>query len=241
MMGNGGGMMGSGEMMGPEDDMGYIGQGEGMGPDGPGGQGYGMGEGSMMGGYGMGQGSTMGGYGNMPGNAAAANAAPLTVDEAREAVEATLRAWGNPDLAFGEAMIFDNHAYVEIVERSTGIGALEVLVDPVTRVVRPEYGPNMMWNRKYSLMMMGGAPSVAPNASAAMPIGPEEARQRAQQYLDASGLGLEAGEVTPFYGYYTIHTERDGQIVGMLSVNGYTGEVFPHTWHGVFVSMGEAE
>ncbi len=28
-------------------------------------------------------------------------------------------------------------------------------------------------------------------------------------------------EITPFYGYYTIDLEKDGQIVGMLSVNGY--------------------
>ena len=38
---------------------------------------------------------------------------------------------------------------------------------------------------------------------------------------------------------YTIDLERDGQIVGMLSVNGYDGQVFPHTWHGTFIEMSE--
>jgi len=33
----------------------------------------------------------------------------------------------------------------------------------------------------------------------------------------------------------TIHILRDGQTVGMLSVNGYTRQVFVHTWHGDLV------
>ena len=42
-----------------------------------------------------------------------------------------------------------------------------------------------------------------------------------------------------FYGYYTIHTLENGEVVGMLSVNGFTGQVFPHTWHGELVEMGD--
>jgi hypothetical protein len=34
--------------------------------------------------------------------------------------------------------------------------------------------------------------------------------------------------------------KHDGETVGMLSVNGYTGQVFPHTWHGDFVEMSES-
>ncbi len=109
----------------------------------------------------------------------------------------------------------------------------------------------MMWNLKYHLRGMGSGMmsntnsgnftlNVATNVAADMTITPEQARQKAQEYLNASGLDLQAGdEVTPFYGYYTIHTEKDGQIVGMLSVNGYTGAVFPHTWHGKFITMSE--
>jgi hypothetical protein len=32
---------------------------------------------------------------------------------------------------------------------------------------------------------------------------------------------------------------RGGKIVGMLSVDGYTQEVFPHFWHGGFITMAE--
>ena len=42
-----------------------------------------------------------------------------------------------------------------------------------------------------------------------------------------------------FYGYYTLHTLRDGQIEGMLSVNGYRGGVWYHDWHGSFIGMEE--
>lgn len=71
-----------------------------------------------------------------------------------------------------------------------------------------------------------------------MTVTPEQAIEIAQAYLDRAYPGLEADEeAEAFYGYYTLHTLRDGNIVGMLSVNGYTGQVWPHTWHGEFIGM----
>ena len=56
--------------------------------------------------------------------------------------------------------------------------------------------------------------------------------------MDAHEPGVKVSdEITTFYGYYTIDLEKDGQIVGMLSVNGFSGQVFPHTWHGDFIEM----
>jgi hypothetical protein len=51
--------------------------------------------------------------------------------------------------------------------------------------------------------------------------------------------GAKADSALPFYGYYTLDILRDGQPAGMLSVNGYTQQVFVHTWHGDFVEMSE--
>lgn len=149
---------------------------------------------------------------------------------------------GSDDLEVSEIMIFDNHAYAEIVERETGIGAMEVLVDPISLRVRSEPGPNMMWNLKYGSMhgsgMMGNSRLV--DDPAEMPVSPEQAVRYAQDFLDQHQTGLEAeGYADEFYGYYTIHTERDGMVVGMLSVNGFTGQVFLHTWHGTFLTMSE--
>jgi hypothetical protein len=40
-----------------------------------------------------------------------------------------------------------------------------------------------------------------------------------------------------FYGYDTLHTLRNGEVVGMLSVNGYTGAAWLHSGHGAYLGM----
>ena len=71
---------------------------------------------------------------------------------------------------------------------------------------------------------------------------PDQALDFAQQWLDQNLPGtLVAEKADTFYGYYTIHVMKDGQVYGMLSVNDYTGEVWYHTWHGNFVEMKELE
>jgi hypothetical protein len=121
---------------------------------------------SMMGGYGnnnaYGPGGMMGNGGNMMNGYGynSANATPLTIDQTKAAAEKYLASLDISDLEIGEIMIFDNNGYVIVKEASTGIGAFELLVDPVSQVAYPEHGPNMMWNLKYSGVnhdnMMGG-------------------------------------------------------------------------------------
>jgi len=230
---------------------------------------YGFGPG-MMGrgyrsgaqGYGQRGGGMMGGYGYWSGSAA--DLTPLTVDQSTQAAEKYLAGLNNADLKIAEVMIFDNNAYARVVEQSTGIGAFELLVDPLTQIAYPEYGPNMMWNLKYGGLnhrymmggrgggmmggyggyggMMGGyAWSTTPaDVSAGMTVSAQQALEPAQEYLDTYQPGTTTAEdADPFYGYYTIDTLRDGKIVGMLSVNGYNGQVFLHTWHGNFIEMSE--
>lgn len=216
----------------------------------------GWGHGGLMQGYG---GSGMGGYNGMmgPGFGQLSDVDPVPVNDARTAVEGYLNRLDESDLAVGEVMVFANHAYAQVVEKSTGIGAFEVLVDPVTQAVTPEPGPNMMWNLKYGHMagfgMMGGFQGSgmgmrplgmggfdAPDFSGEMPVSPEEAIQTAQRYLDAYLPGTQAADkADPFYGYSTIHVIDDGETMGMLSVNGYSKEVFVHFWHGDFVDMAD--
>ena len=178
------------------------------------------------------------------------SAAPLTVDQAYQAAGTYIAALNNSDLKIAEVMVFDNNAYVRVVEKSTGIGAFELLVDPATLAVAPEPGPNMMWNLKYGGMnhqnMMGGrggmtgnpafstTPAVVP---AEMPVTSAQALLAAQQYLETAMPGAKtAADADPFYGYYTIDILRDGEIIGMLSVNGTSSQVFLHTWHGTFIA-----
>jgi hypothetical protein len=245
-----GGMMGGGMMGGP----GYNGgMPSGYGPGGM--MGYtgttnGYGPGGMMSGT---MGGMMGGGMMWSSNSPFFAIEPLTLAEATATLDTYLAALDGSNLVLGEVMVFDNHAYAQIVEKESGIGVTEVLVDPTTKAVYPEMGPNMMWNLKYGMMsgfggygmgmMRGGFGfnNVAPaDVSAEMPVTPEQAVEAAQTYLDTvfSAANLTADEhADPFYGYYTLHVNRDGETVGMLSVNGYTGQVFPHTWHGELLEM----
>ena len=197
----------------------------------------------MMGGRSYGPGR-MGGFGHTD-----ASFTPLTVDQAYQAAGTYLANLNNPNLKIAEVMVFDNNTYVRVVEQSTGIGAFELLVDPTTLAVTPEYGPNMMWNLKYAGLnhqsMMGGSGGMMGNStfsaipvqvSATMPVTSAQALKTAQQYLDTALLGTKtATDADPFYGYYTIDILRDGNIIGMLSINGHNSQVFLHTWHGTFI------
>ena len=237
------------------------------------------GNGGMMGNYSgnnnnaYGPSGMMGGYGYNN-----ANLTPLTVDQAKAAAEEYLANIDNSDLEIAEVMIFNNNAYVVVKEASTGNGAFELLVDPVSHIAYPEYGPNMMWNLKYGGLghgsmtlapgasagvggrggfgMMGGMmggnggmmgmmngwdyQTTPADVSAELTVTPEQAMEYAQQYLDNNYAGATAAtDTAQFYGYYTLDFEKDGQIIGMLSVNGYNGQIFVHTWHGTFIEEAE--
>jgi hypothetical protein len=195
-------------------------------------------------GGGYGRGPMMGGYGYNYNQ----NIQPLTIDEAKQAAQKYVDSLGISDLGLGEVMIFDNNAYVVVEETGTGTGAFELLVDPVTKVAYPEHGANVMWNLKYGGINHGGmmgygwnsTNSVPAGVSADMTVTPDQAVKDAQDYLDKYLSGATAAtDPVKFYGYYTIDFSKDGKIVGMLSVNGYSGAVFVHTWHGTFIEEAE--
>jgi len=208
---------------------------------------HGFGSG-MMGnrqGYGPGM---MSGYGTD-----ASNLSPLTVDEAYQSAGQYLADLGNSDLKIAEVMVFNNNAYIRVIEESTGTGAFELLVDPLTNLAYPEPGPNMMWNLKYgglfhSQMMGGGRGmmggyafnSTPQTVSAEMTVSSKDALKTVQDYLDKFMPGASTAEdADPFYGYYTLDILRDGKTIAMLSVNGFNGQVFLHTWHGTFIEEKE--
>ena len=252
---------------GPQGQGGYGGFGPGMMGMMQGNGSYGRGQGmmggitgmmrglGMMGGQGMMPGGMMGGgmMGMMGGDDGEPGVDPgpapkrLTAAEVAKAVDAYLaQNYEDPDLEVVELMEFEKNFYAQVAEKSTEINAFELLIDPYTGAVWPEYGPNMMWNTKYGHMSgMGGMMNQGwggkgiGEPTADMPVGLDQARKNAQAYLDArkSGLTIEDG-TDVFYGSYTVHTlDKDGNTVGMLSVNGYTGRVWYHTWHGKFIGM----
>src|SRR4030043_1375254 len=163
--------------------------------------------------------------------------APITFDQAVESARQYLASYGNPDLVLTEIMEFSDNFYAEVEEKSTGIHASELLIDCYTGAVYPEPGPNMMWNTRYGHMgvMMGGWGG---RQNEVMLVTSERAREISQGWLDKFLPGTSAAKQTDaFYGYYTIHIMKDGQVYGMLRVNGYSSDVWYHTWHGDFFGM----
>jgi len=159
------------------------------------------------------------------------------IDEAVDISERYLASLANSDLAIDEIMEFEQNFYIVYYEKSTEIGAFEMLIDKVTGRILPEYGPNMMWNTKYGHSGMMGGWSQVPSEQ--MPINHDEAILRAQEFLDQTYQGTIAEDAHQFYGYYTIHVIKDGKIYGMLSVNGYDGSVWYHNWHGMYIQSRE--
>ncbi|MGB6681606.1 MAG: hypothetical protein WBF08_09845 [Candidatus Bathyarchaeia archaeon] len=196
---------------------------------------------------------------------------PLTFDQAEYLAKQFLNSLGNPDLAIKEIMEFEYNFYIIYYEKSTGIGAFEMLIWKKTSAdmmgqgmmvgqLMPEPGPNMMWNTKYGSMMgqfgsmmnggmmgggmmgggmMDGGILWQQQPSGEMLIDEDHPKSIVQQYLDEYFPGTTVIESTPLYGYYTFDFGMNDKIQGMLSVNGHTGQVWYHGWHGDFIQMKE--
>ena len=175
----------------------------------------------------MGSASTLGGMMGGPGWLDGESGPVNGLAEAREQAERFADAITD-ELLVGEVMRFENHYYAELKD-SEGANVTEVLVDPRTGGVRTEFGPATMWNT--GLGMSSGA-SRSPQLTT------DQARGAAERELPE---GMTLGPAEAFPGYYTMHTLRDGQIQGMLSVHAVTGDVWYHAWHGRFVEMSEPE
>lgn len=165
--------------------------------------------------------------GGMMGPAVSGHGPVRDLAGAKGAAQRFADRWG---LHVGEVMQFSDNFYAELLDPA-GNRATEVLVDPGSGAVGIEPGPAMMWNTSYAMMH--------PAVSGAATVTSEQARQIADRWLQRNKPGLQAGEAEPFPGYYTLHTLRGDQIVGMLSVHAASGAVWYHTWHGRFIGMQE--
>jgi hypothetical protein len=174
----------------------------------------------------------------VPEVAAPNPAGPISIDQARSAVERYIAGASN-SLEIDELMEFEHNYYAIVRERDSGIGAMELLIDKSTGDVGPEIGPNTMWNARYGMHAGGG---MMGTSGAVNKLTGDQAVAIAQAWLDEHQPGVRTeGHADAFYGYYTIHTLKDGQTDGMLSVHGQTGQVWYHTWHGAFIQMIEVE
>ena len=221
-----------------------------------------MGRGGMMGGYGYNNppyttqpnattnpyyqpvypfqfgGGCRGGFGWNRGYAAQPylyNGTPLNITTAATIAENYVASIGIADLDVEEVEEYSANFYVQVTEKSTGNGAFELLINKYTGSIYPEMGPNMMWNTKYGMMRGGILGGIFGTPTTTMTLTATEAEANAQQYLTAYLPGTTVGDFTTFYGYYTFEVLNGATPYGMVSVNGYTGQIWFHTWHGTFV------
>ena len=159
----------------------------------------------------------------------------LTITQAETIAQNYLSSIGNPDLVVKQVEEYTANFYVQVNEQSTGNGAFELLINKYTGSIYPEMGPNMMWNTKYGIMHSGILSGIYGTPTTTMPVTTNQASTDAQQYLATYLPGTTTGDVTAFYGYYTIEVLNGATTYGMLSVNGYSGQVWVHTWHGTFI------
>lgn len=180
----------------------------------------------------------------------------LTMAQAEAIAQQNLALTGNPNLAVKEIMEFQYNFYVIYYEKDTGRGAFEMLIwrelppsgmmgggmmygRVTVGVMMPEPGPNMIWNTKYSPMNNGMMGYYGSQWSSTMRVSQDEAATLAQSYLSANFANAKVEMGTRFYGYYTFDFTVNGKIAGMLSVNGSTGQVWYHSWHGDFIQEVE--
>jgi len=101
----------------------------------------------------MGSGGMMSGMGMM-GGPFAPSARPLSLARAEQILRQWPAAHHLDGLVLDEVEAYTENFYGQFKERSTGRGAIQVLVDRYTGQAMPEMGPNMMWNAKYGRAMM---------------------------------------------------------------------------------------
>jgi hypothetical protein len=185
-------------------------------------------------------GVTGGSMGGMMGGLFNGGSQNIGIDRAVTIAQGVAGSYSGGGLTVDELMEFTNNYYASVREKSTGVGAFEILIDKSSGNVMQE-PPSMMWNTRYGMMpggMMGGMMGGAGfGNSGPTNVTSDQARQIAQRWLDANQQGDTANAPDAFYGYFTVDFQSGGKLAGMLSINGYSGQVWYHTWHGSFIQV----
>lgn len=214
-----------------------------------GGGGMGMGGGQNSGNMGGGMGGLMLLSGT---NAYRHDGAMVTMGDATDIAGRFMDALGNSALALDELEEWEFNYYVVVKEAAPSqYKAFQLIIDKWTGFVMPEPGPNMMWSQKYSGMMNSMTDGMPGHMNRrdrkitepTFTVTPEAATSAANQFLRERFRRALAVTGVPdvFFGYFNfdVNDSVTGEKYGMLSVNGSTGQVWYHTWHGNFVQGKE--
>ncbi len=161
----------------------------------------------------------------------------LTMDQVEERVKDYLRDLDDSNIQVEEIIEFANRFYVRFSEKDTGINAFAALVNPYTGRMYAWHHADKFWNTKYrgeSYRLFTGDVEPRDWPSGPMTITEGQALINAEEVLLESGAieDAEVGSAQLFYGYYTIPILRQGDVVGLVNINGYTGAVCYESCHG---------
>jgi hypothetical protein len=126
---------------------------------------------------------------------------------------------------------FKNVFYAVVEDMDSGMGAFELLIQPVSGNVRMETGPCVSWNTVYG--RRAAQSSEIPQNTLSMQEAADQARQALSEHSAVITIDENGVE---FPGYYTFEYQMDGQVSGLISVNAEDGEYWFHNWLGNFIS-----
>lgn len=170
----------------------------------------------------------------------------ISTENLVERIQTYLDRYDDPDLVVARLREFELAYQVEVVERSTGRYAFGLMVDKATTQVSPEAGPNVFWNTAYGTMIaeVGGGYGMLGRLLPQEPVDEialtaTAARDRASQAIqELDNLELD-DEVKVFYGFYEFTVMQDGDAVGELDVNGYSGQIWFKEWSQPQLSVAD--
>src|SRR5215471_746591 len=178
--------------------------------------------------------------------------ARVKMEDAIAIATGLLNAIGNSSLALDEVEEWEFNYYVVVKQSAPSqYKAFQLIIDKWTGGVMPEPGPGMMWNQKYAGMlnsMINGMPGHMNRrerkiTEPTFTLTPEAAAANANQFLRERFNRALVVESVPdvFFGFYNfdVNDAVTGAKYGMLSVNGSSGQVWYHTWHGNFIQGKE--
>jgi hypothetical protein len=145
---------------------------------------------------------------------------------------------GDADLPVTRLREFCWAYQAEIVERSTDRHAFGLMVGISTGQISPKAGPNVFWNTAYGSQIdeVGGDNGmlgrlISQESSSEMPLSGSKARNLAMESVKRYDDALKLDDETnTFYGFYEFYVIPDGELVGEVDVNGYSGQVWLMEW-----------
>lgn len=204
--------------------------GRGNGPRGGYGMGYGNGPGAgVRGAGGPGFGPGAGGVGRGYGFSDFGTGASIGQDQVPTIVNGFLARFTGGSYQISRILQFANNYYVQVTDSSKKAPAFELVVNANGGAVHPT-PVTMQWNTSY-----GRAQYSLQGNVGQMSVTSSQAAQNAKDYVTKVSSNASVSSPVQYSGYYSFIVSDNGKTVGVLSVNGYNGQVWYQNWNGAFV------